>query len=555
MIIVGLAIIVLSMTACSKERKGDDDLDSPEIGDKEVSNDMEIDETKEDKDLIQKDDMIENTVDIDDKEEVTPAPIVIDEATKEEGLKLLQSTLESIPLKAKEDVVHNFANVSVHDPSVIKVDDTYYIFGSHLAGAKSTDLINWTLIDSGVTKTNKIIPDAMSEMEEAFTWARTNTFWAPDVIQLHDGRFYMYYCNCEGSSPLSALGVAVSDNIEGPYKDLGIILKSGMTDTYSENGDRYNANIHPNAIDPDVFFDKDGRLWMMYGSYSGGIYILELDPDTGFPLESGYGKKLLGKNHLRIEGAFVQYSEETDYYYMFLSFGGLARDGGYNIRVARSKNPDGPYYDSAGQDMIDCQGPSGTFFYDRAAEEYGAKLVGNFNWKAVEGENKSSSPGYISPGHNSTIYDEETGRYYIIFHARFASKGEAHEVRVHQMYLNEDDWFVIAPYRYIGESIGAYSDEDVIGAYKVINHEREIAVKVNSSVNIVLKEDNTVVGDWFGTWRLTGDNYCELVIDGVTYKGVFVQQWDEYGLKNVMTFTLLSEEGKAIWGSGFKALE
>ena len=38
----------------------------------------------------------------------------------------------------------------------------------------------------------------------------------------------MYYCNCEGASPLSALGIAVADNVEGPYQDLGIILKSGQ---------------------------------------------------------------------------------------------------------------------------------------------------------------------------------------------------------------------------------------------------------------------------------------------------------------------------------------
>ena len=48
-------------------------------------------------------------------------------------------------------------------------------------------------------------------------------------------------------------------------------------------------------------------------------------------------------NHLRIEAPYILYSPETEYYYLFLSFGGLAADGGYNIRVCRSENPDGPY--------------------------------------------------------------------------------------------------------------------------------------------------------------------------------------------------------------------
>lgn len=192
-----------------------------------------------------------------------------------------------------------------------------------MAAAKSADLMNWDLIASGVKASNKIIPNAIEEMSEAFTWADTRTFWAPDVIQLEDGRYYMYYCNCEGSKPLAALGVAVSDNIEGPNEDLGVILKSRITTTPSENSDFYDATIYPNVVDPCVFYDAEGRLWMSYGSYSGGIFILEMDKTTGMPIESGYGKKILGANHLRIEGSYVMYNPETEYYYMFLSFGGL----------------------------------------------------------------------------------------------------------------------------------------------------------------------------------------------------------------------------------------
>jgi arabinan endo-1,5-alpha-L-arabinosidase len=40
----------------------------------------------------------------------------------------------------------------------------------------------------------------------------------------------------------------------------------------------------PNVVDPNTFFDKDGKLWMIYGSYSGGIFILEMDATTGLPL-------------------------------------------------------------------------------------------------------------------------------------------------------------------------------------------------------------------------------------------------------------------------------
>jgi arabinan endo-1,5-alpha-L-arabinosidase len=464
---------------------------------------------------------------------------------------------EDIKLMPETEIEYTFKDVSVHDPSVIEVDGTYYIFGSHLAGAKSEDLMNWTLIGSGVNKSNPIIPDAKAEMPEAFEWAKTNTFWAPDVIQLEDKKFYMYYCTCEGSSPLSTLGVAVSDKVEGPYKDLGIFLKSGMgVGTPSEDGDTYDATKQPNVVDPCLYYDADGKLWMMYGSYSGGIFVLEMNPKTGFPLESGYGTKVLGANHVRVEGSYVMYSPETKYYYMFLSFGGLTADGGYNIRVARSKTPNGPFYDPKGNDMINCKGAPGTFFDDNAIYEYGAKLMGNFRFELVEGEEAGKRRGYVSPGHNSAYFNEEEGKYYLIFHTRFEQKGESHEVRVHQMYMNEDGWPVVSPYRYTGETIGSYTEEQVTGIYKYINHGNTVSKEVVVSELIEYHEDHTISGAVNGTWTLKSDGVnVDIAIGEDTYKGVFNIQWDEFGKKNVMTFTALSDKGIAIWGSGIAALE
>lgn len=422
------------------------------------------------------------------------------QAAEENGLP---DYLQGVDLTGAAPVEHEFSEVSVHDPSVIKAGDSWYVFGSHLAAARSDDLMHWTLLDSGVHEGNVIIPDAKQEMKEAFEWAKTDTFWAPDVIRLPDGRYYMYYCNCEGSSPLSALGIAVAKNVEGPYEDLGIILKSGQdATTPDEDGEVYDATVKPNAVDPCVFFDKEGRLWMVYGSYSGGIYILELDAETGFPLESGYGKKLLGGNHLRIEAPYILYSPDTDYYYLFLSFGGLAADGGYNIRVCRSKQPDGPYLDTEGQDMIDCKGPVGSFFDDSAASKYGAKLMGNFTYPYVEGENGKFRFGYVSPGHNSAYYEEETGEYFLFFHTRFEQKGEEHQVRVHRMFFNEDGWPVVSPYRYVGKMPETVEEDKIPGPYKLVNHMHHISSVTQAAEDILLHSDHTVTGSYKGTWEM-----------------------------------------------------
>lgn len=433
-----------------------------------------------------------------------------------------------------------FRNTSVHDPSIIRADDGYYyIYGSHMAAARSLDLMKWETISRNAETGCTLVEDVQNEMKEALRWAKTNTFWAPDVQQLADGRYYLYYCTCEGSSPLSAMGLAVSDRPEGPYENLGIFLKSG------EPG--YDATQWPNVIDPHTFFDKEGRLWMVYGSYSGGIFILEMNPETGFPLENqGYGKKLLGKNHSRIEAPYILYSPDTDYYYLFLSFGGLNANDGYNIRVCRSKNPDGPYVDALGQDMIECGGKPGTYFNDPDYEGYGVKLMGSYQFASMEGDAKRKSTAYRSPGHNSAYYDEETGRYFLVFHTRFVGGGERHNVRVHQFYFNDQGWPVVSPARYGGEN--AAPVEMQAGRYKVLLHGRDINGVEHVSELCALHADGTVSGAYTGEWTCGDGRNFAITLDGKAYRGVLHTGWDENQEQWVTMFTALDEAGAALWG-------
>jgi arabinan endo-1,5-alpha-L-arabinosidase len=440
-------------------------------------------------------------------------------------------------------------DVSVHDPSIILADDGYYyIFGSHMAAARSADLMVWEMISKNASDGCTLVENVQVEMKDALSWAKTTTFWAPDVRRLKDGRYYMYYCCCVGNAPLSAMGVAVSSKPQGPYKNLGIILRSGMSGK-SEDGTNYNATVHPNVVDPNVFYDKDGKLWMVYGSYSGGIYILAMDENTGFPLPGqGYGKKLLGKNHSRIEGPYILYNPDTDYYYLFLSFGGLTANEGYNIRVCRSKNPDGPYTDAMGQDMIKCGGRAGSFFLDQDIEGYGVKLMGGYQFLPLPGEANRVSIAYRSPGHNSALYDQTTGRYFIVFHTRFAGMGEAHSVRVHQMYFNLDGWPVIAPHRYAGETLGD-RPLSTAGDYKVILHLRDINKTQHGSVEVTLHEDGTAAGSLNGVWECNDGVHMAVTLDGIRYTGVFAPALDSASFKWTTVFTALSADGAAIWGS------
>ena len=447
-----------------------------------------------------------------------------------------------------------FKEVSVHDPSVMKVGGTYYIIGSHMAAAKTNDLMSWTQISSSVSTADVLVPNIRKELEEALTYSKTDTFWAGDWIQLSNGLYYMYYCTCVGDSPLACIGVAVADAPEGPYKNIGVFLKSGMWGKKSPDGTIYDATRHPNCIDPNVFYDNEGKLWMVYGSYSGGIFIMEMDETNGLPLpEQGYGKKLLGSYHARIEAPYIIYSPETEYYYLFLSFGGLDAKGGYNIRVCRSKTPDGPYFDAVGNNMIDCKAPAGSFFDDRAIEPYGVKLMGNYQFLSEKGEVAKITTGYKSPGHNSTYYDEETGEYYLIFHTRFTIRGEAHEVRVHQFFMNQDGWPVVAPKRYGGETIQSFTMEQLVGDYKILSHGQKITTDIQYSRTVRLEATGAITNHdaQTGNWILHKDGINGVItIDGVDYKGVFLRQYDDDQRKMIMAFTAMSEDGQTLWGAG-----
>jgi len=454
-----------------------------------------------------------------------------------------------------------FQNASVHDPSVIKAGDTFYVFGSHLASAKSQDLMKWLQLTSSVNATNPLFlngsANVFTELAETFSWAQSNTLWAADVRQLADGKFYMYYNACKGDSPRSAMGVAVADKIEGPYVNKGIFLKSGMWGQASPDGTVYDALKHPNAVDPNVFFDQGGKLWMIYGSYSGGIFIMQMNPANGMPLPNqGYGKRLMGGNHSRIEGAYVMYSPVTAYYYMFTSFGGLDATGGYNMRVARSRTPDGPYLDAQGNDMANVKSdPTKPLFDDASIAPYGVKLMGNFLFQRQLGDAGTGiGTGYVSPGHNSAYYDAATGKHFLIFHSRFPERGEQHEIRVHQMFMNADGWPVVAPYRNTNETITSVRREFVAGDYMLVNHGKDISPTIKRSSQVTLNSNgtvsNTVSGAVAGTWALVGSNQVEINLPGAsTYKGVFLSQWDETSKSYVMTFSALSREGVALWGS------
>ena len=496
-------------------------------------------------------------------------------------------------------VATNASRVSVHDPSVIKDPQTgqYYVFGSHVDEAKSDDLLNWKTFTNGYTTPNNVeFGDMSQNLKKAFDWCGEDmedckggfSVWAPDVVWNPEyinsdgstGAYVMYFCT-SSTYIRSVICYAVSKNIEGPYTFVDTLIYTGFTadDQYVSGGSRtvnkkytstnideliasgevtynsrwfnknnYNNSEFPNAIDPTIYYDTDGKMYMVYGSWSGGIFTLEIDPKTGKCIhpksgttadgrmvDSYFGTKLIGGYHKSGEGPFIEYNSDTGYYYLWVTFGGLFSDGGYNMRVYRSKSPTGPFVDPSGK--------SGILTSSSNLDNYGLKVMGNYKFSTQD-------RAYMACGHNSVLKDDD-GNWYLVYHARFDDETEYHEVRVHSLQFNSEGWPVVSPNEYQGDSIntGGYSTADIVGTYEFINHGNDTGKTIYNSSTIELSADGKISGAVTDTWHEDPEtDDAVITINGQKYCGKFICGKDEKNRK-VISFTAVGNNNQTVWGN------
>lgn len=425
--------------------------------------------------------------------------------------------------------------------------------------------------------------------------------WAPDVIYNKTMKKWCMYMSLNGDNWASSIVCFTSDNVEGPWKYQGPVVFSGFLGKYAHNGyaaaddwkntdftiatgetslpERYNVgdkwgSFWPNCIDPCVFYDDQDNLWMSYGSWSGGIFLLRLDKNNGlrdytytYPYEVNgkaatsaaasanttsdpyFGKKIAGGYYVSGEASYVE--KIGSHYFLFMSYGGLVSTGGYQMRVFRSDNPEGPY--------VDCNGTSAVFnrylmnYSATAVDNRGVLLFGGYKWDPMSGAE-------IAQGHNSAFTDKE-GRSFVVYHSRFTNKGEGHEVRVHQLFLNDEGWIMAAPFEFDGETItnndiatkASIADTEIAGDYQFLRHEygqNTEAKAYKTPVNIRLNADGTISGAENGTWeRTAGTDYIALTIDDVVYRGVLVRQTIDYtNIPAIAIAALSSSSGSTTLG-------
>lgn len=383
--------------------------------------------------------------------------------------------------------------------------------------------------------------------------------WAPDVIWNKAMKKWCMYLSVNGDNWYSSIILLTADNIEGPYLYQAPVVMSGFhTGTSYKDTDlevaigtqaslpgRYAVGSnwgkrYPNCIDPCVFYDEDGKLWISYGSWSGGIWMLELDENTGLrdydveytltgagdgvTVDPYFGKKVAGGFYVSGEASYIEHI--GNYYFLFVTYGGLAaggvasdyNNGGYQMRVFRSEKPDGPYLDTEGKDAI-----FQSFmvnFGPQSKTDRGVNIFGAYgDWGNMATGNLSER----SQGHNSILAAED-GRTYLVYHTRFQNSGENHQVRVHQVFQNQDGWLVAAPFEYTGEQVKSadiatsqqIATAQVPGGYKLLIHKYRLnhtTKELVTPVEIQLNADGSISGSQSGTWSINeGTSYITITL-------------------------------------------
>lgn len=285
----------------------------------------------------------------------------------------------------------------VHDPVMIKEGDTYYVLhtGNGVSIKTSKDMIHWKNASPIFGK------------EELPAWHRSaipdqnGHLWAPD-IHYRDGKYWVYYSVSAWMNFDSSIGLVTNTTLD-PKDPAYKWVDEGMVISYKNGGEGVNV------IDPNVFVDDDGKVYLLYGSYKAGLRIVELDPKTG---------KLFNKDNPDLtvlttslgEGVFL--IKHDGYYYIFASRGKCCAgiESTYQIVIGRSKDINGPYLSKDGRSWVD--------------NNYTLFLAGD----------------YDEPGRGHNGFFTEDGQTYIVYHAYTRSADGQSLLNIKPLYIGDDGW-------------------------------------------------------------------------------------------------------------------
>ncbi|MDR0894005.1 MAG: arabinan endo-1,5-alpha-L-arabinosidase [Prevotellaceae bacterium] len=449
---------------------------------------------------------------------------------------------------------------NVHDPSCRRVGDYYYMYSTdaiyhpHRPTAeereqnqniptgfiqvrRSRDLVNWEFVGWAFPE----IPQEAVDWVHAHADGRgASNIWAPYMIPYKD-KFRLYYCVSAFGRKTSYMGLAESDSPAGPWTLKGCAVKT-------------DNNSVMNAIDPSVIVDPNtGQWWMIYGSYFGGLFAVELNPETGLPLKEGDPGHVVARRanyrHDNLEAPDILYHPELKKYFLFVSYDPLMTT--YNVRVGRSDHIADGFTDFTGLALKDT---TNNFPILTAPYRF------------------DHHPGWAGTGHCGVFTDNE-GHYFMTHQGRLSPENQQLVLHVRQMFFNADGWPVVSPERYAGTAPRTFRTKDLAGEWEIIRVREPLAERqldagqimpgeaglkeqeCNGSVHHELKNDGSLDGDAGGKWSFDPQQQTlelrmpegEQITDLIVFAG---HDWERE--TETVLFTGLDAKGRSVWGKRVK---
>lgn len=470
-----------------------------------------------------------------------------------------------------------------HDPSLIEVEEdgapAYYVFSTGWATGneirRSTDMLHWQYMGKSMASNTPMVRIA--------AWIGSSNgnadgfiqWWAPDIVKAYDGGYWLYTCAVSNSYVTQSDGKTYSmacivlfhsDTLEAEsFEYRGVLMQSCIPSTAE-------GEIDVNSIDPQIIYDTKGNMYMAYGSFGTGNWMLQLDPKTGLRKDGFYkDNKFLDWQTVRTYrneavNEYVMFTEgqevKHDFYGTMISYGAeeapiIARHD--DVKIAdetatynangepagvkgqtyfysmHSYNPLGSGYqmwggrsDSVWGRYLSVNGGSVMNYGIGNTSNGGNKYTGSFTW--ADKSEGNTSTDIVYPGHND-LFTTSAGTNiaaYITRTKTYIDLGITNDVvfmvQLHQYYLNSLGDICINPNRYGAEIDRSVSAEELFaftdgGKFKMVALANDNAVK--TSVEVVLAQNagdqnsGTVskAGTQIGTWQMYGKGYVKFTFN------------------------------------------
>ncbi|MDM8159553.1 arabinan endo-1,5-alpha-L-arabinosidase [Labilibaculum sp. K2S] len=306
--------------------------------------------------------------------------------------------------------------ISVHDPVMIRENDTFYLFstGWGINVWSSTDMKNWTVEKPVFDNAPKWAVEAVDGFK--------GHIWAPD-ISFYKGQYYLFYSVSAFGKNTSCIGLATNKTLDTSDPDFKWVDHGKIIQSFPNK-------TNWNAIDPNLIVDEQGQAFLSFGSFWDGIKLVKLSDDamsvdddlteiptiasrkedSRLPNPPAIDNNPVDAGGNAIEAPFI--FKKDGYYYLFASIDYCCKgvNSNYKMIVGRSKIITGPYLDKDNKPM---NTGGGTIL-----------LSGNKDWYGL--------------GHNATVSFDGTD--YLVFHAYDASDNGNPKLLIKEITWDKDQW-------------------------------------------------------------------------------------------------------------------